>query len=82
MNKLPRIVRHVQPRPAESWPSTPEIDGFIWNLGPAPSGPTKASEPCTAENLDDEEDMPDHVYDRRAEEAMVLDWMEQGIRGF
>jgi hypothetical protein len=67
-------------------PSTPEIDGYTLELGPAPTGPTEDEARWAAQNLNDdyhtEEDTPDYVYDRRAEEALARDRIESGFRPF
>lgn len=78
-------VRHAsRPTSANDWPSTPEIDGYVWNLGPEPSEPDAA---WAVENLngDDwhtDDPTPDEVFDRLADEAATLDRLERGIRPF
>ena len=64
------------------WPSTPEIDGFTWEAGPEPS---KADRTWAAENLngdgwhDQDEPVPDEVYDLMSDEAEARDRIERGI---
>jgi hypothetical protein len=86
VNKLPRPRRPVQSIAAE-WPSTPEIDGFFWELGPEPSGPTEAEARWAAVilNGDDfhtDQPTPDDVLEQGAGEAMAQDQLERGIRCF
>jgi hypothetical protein len=71
-------VRHESTRchkSAADWPSTPEIDGITWETGPDPDDLLWA-----AENLNDDEFVPDEVLDLLADEAAALDRLERGLR--
>lgn len=64
--------------PALDWSSTPEIDGFTWEVGPTDSDARWA-----AENLNESWDhggpTPDEIIDREAEEAEWQDRYENGL---
>jgi hypothetical protein len=62
-------------RSAADWPSSPEIDGFVWELGPEPS---EAGAQWAAEHLNDDEPMPDDAIDRLAGEVEAQDRIENG----
>jgi hypothetical protein len=61
--------------PASDWPSTPEIDGFTWELGPEDAR-------WAAENLNDgwhsEELPPDDALEREADESTALNRLQNG----
>jgi hypothetical protein len=60
---------------AADWPSTPEIDGVTWGIGPDPDDILWA-----AENLNDNDSVPDDILDLLADEARALDRLERGLR--
>jgi hypothetical protein len=65
---------------AAEWPTSPDIAGYTWELGP---GPTEADAQWAAQNLNDddfhtEDPTPDEVLDRLAEEAEAQDRIENG----
>lgn len=68
---------------ANDWPSTPEIDGYVWNIGPDPSDADAA---WAAENLNDDyhvdDPIPNEVLEQQAEAAAALDLIQRGIRPF
>jgi hypothetical protein len=41
MNKITPSFDPVKPRPADTWPSSPELDGFTWELEPEPTRPSE-----------------------------------------
>jgi hypothetical protein len=68
---MPRESAPQRGKAAAGWPTSPDIDGFTWELGP---GPTEADALWAAQNLngDDfhtDDPTPDDVLDRLAEEA-------------
>jgi hypothetical protein len=64
--------------PAANWPATPEIDGYVWQLGPEPTEEDRA---WAAQNLNADDDAVDaRIADEQAEEAAALDRHERGIR--
>jgi hypothetical protein len=75
VKKVPRPRRSVQRQSAQDWPSTPEIDGYVWELGPEPS---EADAQWAAEYLNADDLTPDDVIDRLAEEAEAQDRIENG----
>ena len=84
MSKVSRTHRTVQSSPATRWPSTPEIDGFRWELGPEPTGPTEdearwAAEVLNGDDFHTDEPTPDDVLELQYEESRVRDQLERGI---
>jgi hypothetical protein len=59
--------------PAESWPDW--TDEYRWELGPEPS---EADAQWAAEQLNDDEPMPDDAIDRLAGEVEAQDRIENG----
>jgi hypothetical protein len=86
VSKLTRTPRPVQTHSADDWTSTPEVDGYVWNLGPEPTGPTEAEARWAAETLNDDhhtdEPTPDHVLELQYEVSMAQDQMERGLPMF
>ena len=80
-------VRARSTRPAaQGWPSTPEVDGFTWELGPDPADAQfwaeqnpdhHTTEETPAEALGDG---PDPDWDALAEESAARDSYERGHR--
>jgi hypothetical protein len=82
---MPKVRERSKDTPAKGWSSTPEIDGFTWELGPEPSPPSDADAAWAAENLNKDvrhgdAPTPDHILDLRAGEAEALDAHERGLR--
>lgn len=67
MNKVRKRSR-LRYRSANDWPSTPEIDGIVW----FPTEPPRVSEP----------DIPDEVWQERADLAAEENRLERGVRFF
>jgi hypothetical protein len=66
-------VRRESTQPAAEWPSWTDEDRY--ELGPDPDDIRWA-----AENLSDDEPVPDDVLDLLADEAAALDRLERGLR--
>ena len=63
---------------AADWPSTPEIDGRVWNIGPEPEDARWAATHLNGDDWHTEEQVPDDALDRLAGEAEALDRLERG----
>jgi hypothetical protein len=73
MSKRPR---HQQA--ACDWPSTPDIDGHVWSLGPEPEDARWAEAHLNGDDWHTEEPVPDEILDRMAAEAEALARLERG----
>ncbi len=71
-------------RTADHWPSTVDIDGFVWNLA-EPTGPTLEDTEAASRLFNEGseghrgEQPPDEYYDALAAESEALDRLERGL---
>ena len=67
-------------RTAAHWPSTEEIDGFTYELGPDPSEAQWASEALNQGDDGHTTDLPsDEYYDQLAAESEAMSRLERGL---
>jgi hypothetical protein len=70
---------------AETWPESPEVDGYSWELGPDPDDARWAADNLNGDDEGHATDGPapdDPIWDEWAEEAATQDLMERGLRPF